>query len=326
MHVVIVNGRLRHLLLTLLVVWTGSVSSSSTSSSSPLLFDPISLQSGISKLIASRWEGSRSLAMLEQDVEDTNAHFVATREYTKRRLICLPLDERFNPPMGVFSHNHVQTGDKLSVPRVFWQAIETTKAEVPWLVQISRVEGVTNERVVVVAVDGDENAIDDTTTTTTTSASTVPLMSSSASLDRVVGGPLDFRAPSNYCFLPWWMMRALGLQPRDVVDVELITTVPPGSAAKLRPHSSDFAKDISNPQAVLETELKHYSSLTKGSVIAFDYNGKRYWFDVVELRSAPRGEKCDMIKVQDCDIATDFLPARDTLKGTKKRHSKKTSE
>jgi Ubiquitin fusion degradation protein UFD1 len=270
------------------------------------------------------------LATLEQDVEDTNAHLVASNAYAKRRLICLPLDERFNPPMGVFSHNHVQTGDKLSVPRVFWQAIELSKAEVPWLVQISRVEGITKERVVL-PDDGDD---DDNVVVPTTTSMTVPLFSSSSSssssssvLDRVVGGPLDFRSPSNYCFLPWWMMRALGLHPRDVVDVELITTVPPGSAAKLRPHSSDFAKDISNPQAVLETELKHYSSLTKGSVIAFDYNGKRYWFDVVELRSAPRGEKCDMIKVQDCDIATDFLPARDTLKKEhKKRHSKTPSD
>jgi hypothetical protein len=160
--------------------------------------------------------------------------------------------------MGVFSHNHVQTGDKLSVPRLFWQAIETSMAEVPWFVQISRVEGVTKERVVVLEVNGET---DDTNPSSSSSSTTVPLLSSSSSvLDRVVGGPLDFRAPSNYCFLPWWMMRALGLHPRDVVDVELITTVPPGSAAKLRPHSSDFAKDITNPHAVLETELKHYSS------------------------------------------------------------------
>ena len=141
------------------------------------------------------------------------------------------------------------------------------------------------------------------------------MTSTTATLPRVAGGPLDFRAPMNYCFLPWWMMRALGLDPRDVVDVKLLlNTVPPGSAAQLRPHSSEFAKDIANPQAVLETELKHYSSLTRGSVIAFDYNGKRYWFDVVELRSAPRGEKCDMVRVQDCDIATDFLPAKDSKK------------
>ena len=259
---------------------------------------PISLKHGIGKVLERRYEEAKALAALEQEVEDFNAQWVAgakdiAESTSRRRLICLPLDDRFDPPMGSFSHEHVQTGDKMSLPRVFWQAIQTNKAEVPWLYAVSRVEGITKERV------------------------EVPEQFAAEHLHEVVGGPLDFRAPPNYIFLPWWMMRALGLQPRDIVDVRLITTVAPGSLAKLRPHSSKFSQEIANPQAVLETELRHYSALTKGSTIAFDYNGKRYWFDVVELRSAPRGEKQPMIKVQDCDIATDFLPAKDTLKKRK---------
>jgi Ubiquitin fusion degradation protein UFD1 len=111
------------------------------------------------------------------------------------------------------------------------------------------------------------------------------------------------------------------------VEVEQITTVEPGSLAKFRPHSAEFAKDFSNPQAVLETELRHYSSLTAGSTIAMDYNKKRYWLDVVELRSAPRGVKVPMIKVQDCDIATDFLTSKDVLfaQRKKKRQKRKTA-
>jgi hypothetical protein len=112
------------------------------------------------------------------------------------------------------------------------------------------------------------------------------------------------------------MMRALALKPMDVVDISLIQNVPAGSLVQLRPHSSEFTK-IANPQAVLETELKHYSSLTRGSTIAFDYSGKRYWFDVVDLRSAPRGEKVPMVKVQDCDVVTEFLKAKDQLKAKK---------
>lgn len=82
-----------------------------------------------------RLETSQSLAMLEQEVEDYNAQWVATAPdhvsaISSRRLICLPLDERFDPPMGVFSHGHVQTGDKMSVPRNFWQAIQVSQAEV----------------------------------------------------------------------------------------------------------------------------------------------------------------------------------------------------
>jgi hypothetical protein len=72
-----------------------------------------------------------------------------------------------------------------------------------------------------------------------------------------------------------------------------------------------------------KTELWHYSALAKGSTIAFEYNRKRYWFDVVELRSAPWGKKHPMIKVQDCDIATNVLPAKDSLK---KKQQKKAQE
>ena len=283
---------------------------SSTAAASPN-FDwksqvPVSLKHGVNKNMGGRWEKAKALALIEQEVEDFNARWVAgakdlAESTSRRRLICLPLDDRFDPPMGSFSHEHVQTGDKMSLPSVFQTAIKAHNAEVPWLYSVSRVEGVTGPRVEV-----DESL-------------------AAEQLTEVVGGILDFRAPANYVFLPWWMMRALGLQPRDVVDVKIITTVPAGSLAKFRPHSSSFAKNIANTQAVMETELRHYSALTKGSTIAFDYNGQRYWFDVVELRSPLRGEKQPMVKVQDCDIATEFLPAKDALK-KKKQKSKKNDD
>jgi ubiquitin fusion degradation protein 1 len=287
-------------MMILLIGLCACLSQEVYASSKPVDAAPISFKHGISKMLETRYEQAKSLAALEQEVEDFNAQWVASakdvaQSTSRRRLICLPLDDRFDPPMGAFSHEHVQTGDKMSLPRVFWKAIQTNSAEVPWLYSVSRVEGLTKERV------------------------EVPEDLSAEHLHEVVGGPLDFRAPPNYVFLPWWMMRSLGLQPRDVVEVKLITTVSPGSLVKFRPHSSKFGLEIANPQAVLETELRHYSALTKGSTIAFDYNGKRYWFDVVELRSAPRGEKQPMVKVQDCDIVTDFLPAKDIMKKKKKQ-------
>jgi hypothetical protein len=256
---------------------------------------PISLKSGLVKALTAKWNNAQNLALLEQVVEDFNAEeIVATATdpvsaICYRRLIVMPLDERFDPPAGVFSHGHVQTGDKMSLPKVFWTAIQKSQAEVPWLFEVSRVEGVTGPRV------------------------KFPPSMEDPKLNKVVGGAIDFRSPPNYVFLPRWMMLALGLKPRDVVDVKLIQTVPAGSAVKLRPHSSEFVK-IGNHQAVLETELKHYSALTRGSTIPFDYNGKRYYFDVVDLRSAPRGEKVPMAKVQDCDIAAEFIRAKDQLK------------
>jgi hypothetical protein len=307
---------MRSIFHTFLLLQASLLVQKTTASLNVLSAPPISLQHGLNKFAKVRWEKAVELADLEQQVEDYNAGWIATSSSTAqsvrhRRLICLPLDDRFDPPMGVFSHGHIQTGDKMSLPKVFWQAIEANHAEVPWLYRVRRIDGVTGERV---TYEQDDTAL-------SSSIVVSPHKPMRLDLDQVVGGPLDFRAPSNYIFVPWWMMRALGLKPRDIVQVDLIESVPAGSLAKLRPHSSQFAKDISNPQAVLETELRHYSALTQGSTIAFDYNKKRYWFDVVECRSAPRGEKQPMIKVQDCDIATDFLPAKDTLKKKPKKNA-----
>jgi Ubiquitin fusion degradation protein UFD1 len=278
--------------------------SSGSKPSKPISFQP-------KGAFQTRYQRATELAALEQEVEDYNAIWVASANsrleaVSKRRLICLPLDEKFNPPMGSFSHNHVQNGDKLSVPRNFWDAIQQGNVQVPWLFKVSRVEGVTNPMV-------EEELIENELTP-------------KQPLEEVVGGPLDFRAPANYCFLPWWMMRAMRLHPLDIVDVKLITTVPAGTMAKLRPHSSDFEKDISNTRAVLETELRHYSALTRGSTIAFDYNGKRYWVDVEELQCEPRGEKAPMVKVQDCDLATDFLPSREEQKRRREERKRRLEE
>lgn len=285
---------------TTLIVTILSLSAIAAYEFKPSSQAPISLKSGLVKALTAKWNNAQNLALLEQVVEDFNAEeIVATATdpvsaICYRRLIVMPLDERFDPPAGVFSHGHVQTGDKMSLPKVFWTAIQKSHAEVPWLFEVSRVEGVTGQRV------------------------KFPPSMEDPKLNKVVGGAIDFRSPPNYVFLPRWMMLALGLKPRDVVDVKLIQTVPAGSAVKLRPHSSEFVK-IGNHQAVLETELKHYSALTRGSTIPFDYNGKRYYFDVVDLRSAPRGEKVPMAKVQDCDIAAEFIRAKDQLKKKNKK-------
>lgn len=143
-------------------------------------------------------------------MEDYNAEYIATchstaRAVRHRRLICLPLDDAFDPPMGVCPNGRYnELASQLSTSH----SVESSRSAVALF--------------------------------------------------------------------------------RNIVQVDLVEDAPPGSLARLRPHSSSFAKDISNPQAVLETQLRHYSSLTQGSTIAFEYNKKRYWFDVVELRSAPK--------------------------------------
>lgn len=247
----------------------------------------------------SRVDDAHELAMKEQDVENYNAELIArattvAERFGHRRLIALPLDESFDPPISDFSHGHVQTGDKVSVPKCFVRAIKLVGPDPPWMIRVKRIDGVTSEPRVDVLEEF-----------------------SAEQLDEVIGTPLDFRSPENYIFLPWWMMRALGLRPRDVVDVSLVAntdSIPLGTHVKFRPHSKEFSRQISNTGNVLEMELRHYLTLTKGSTIAFDYNKKRYWFDVVELKSAPKGAKAKMVRTMDSNLATDFLPAKDEKK------------
>jgi len=281
---------------------------------------------------------AKELAALEQSVDDVNAQWIAAsatkgQAVSYRRLIAMPMTELFDPPMGMFSHGHSQTGDKMSLPKNFWTAITENKAEVPWLFEVRRVEGVTGPRVQYAAAAASSDILEEesvaaaaTTKKKTWLPTDVGAAPAAEALDAVVGGPLDFRAPSQYIFLPAWMMRALGLRPRDVVDVRQITDVSAGSMVKFRPLTEQTMKDMANPQAVLETELRHYSSLTKGSTIAFDYNKKRYWFEVAECRSSPRGEKKPMVKVQDCDVASDFMTAKDTLVARRKKMLEKQKE
>jgi len=287
----------------------------------------VSLKESANKWFSHRWNKARDLVLQEQLVEDYNADYIATasspaQANRHRRLIALPLTDAFDPPMGIFSHGHVQTGDKLSLPQNFQHAITTNAAEVPWLFKVSRIPPSSSSSS---SSDNKSDDNDDMATpprvefnnndkdATDAAASITHHIPAETTLDSVVGGPLDFRAPTSYVFLPLWMMRALGLRPGEIVQVDLITTVAAGTMAKLRPHSEAFAKAISNPQAVLETELRHYSSLCKGSTIAMDYNGQRYWFDVADCKAAPKGESAPYIKVQDCDIATDFLTSREKM-------------
>ena len=140
-------------LLILSHIFSYSSASSSTSTTSTqtsqFYYNPTSQypspttifrQSGIIPALTQKWSNAQSIALLEQSVEDHNAEYVATCSnpldaICYRRCIVLPLEERlFNPPVGVFSHDHVDTGDKMSLNRNFWDAIIKSKAEVRFLV------------------------------------------------------------------------------------------------------------------------------------------------------------------------------------------------
>jgi len=116
-------------------------------------------------------------------------------------------------------------------------------------------------------------------------------------------GVLEFIADEGSVYLPYWMMKHLGLQEGDIVTLTN-ASLPKGSYVKLQPHSTDFL-DISNPRAVLETTLRGFSCLTVGDTIPICYNDRMYQINIIE--SKPE----DAISVIETDCNVDFAPPLD---------------
>ena len=230
-------------------------------------------------------------------------------------LIALPLSPSFNPPPTSFSHDHLFDGDKVSLPSHYWSVIRSLDIPVPWVIKISR--------------QHNHDQYDQNSRVVTKSASTrTPQTYLPFKTTQLLTSPLDFRAPSNYIFLPMWMFRSLGLRPGEIVLAGLAKQVDDGGKVTLRPLTfkeseaegseynspievglgSDFLK-IASPTAVLETSLKHYSTLTAATVISLVYNDKRYYFEVVETRDK-RGRVVEAVKVQDCDVQVEFIKGK----------------
>ncbi|KAJ2702232.1 ubiquitin fusion degradation protein [Coemansia sp. IMI 203386] len=114
-------------------------------------------------------------------------------------------------------------------------------------------------------------------------------------------GVLEFTAEEGRVYLPQWMMDTLGISPGTVVEVINVALLR-GSLTKLQPQSVDFL-DISDHRAVLENELRKFSALTVGDVIAFKYNEKEYRIKVVETQPSPTA-----INIVETDLSVDFAP------------------
>eukprot|EP00592_Proboscia_alata_P015929 CAMPEP_0194399526 /NCGR_PEP_ID=MMETSP0174-20130528/126710_1 /TAXON_ID=216777 /ORGANISM="Proboscia alata, Strain PI-D3" /LENGTH=216 /DNA_ID=CAMNT_0039195947 /DNA_START=758 /DNA_END=1411 /DNA_ORIENTATION=+ len=164
--------------------------------------------------------------------------------------------------------------DKMSLPSMFWKVIMKSGAEVPWLFKVSRVDDLSRSRV---SINANVN---------------VTKQKQTPKLTKVLGGAIDFRSLNNY-FFPW-----------DVVSVRLIQDVPPIVRATASRQNQIHSNQESSGGAWNRVEA--LERIGQGGEDPVDYNGKWYWFNVVDLQSAPRGEKVDMAKVQDCDIAKKF--------------------
>lgn len=116
-------------------------------------------------------------------------------------------------------------------------------------------------------------------------------------------GVLEFTAEEGRCYLPWWLMQVLGLEPGDLVQTKS-TDLPSGQFIKLQAQSTNFL-DISDPKAVLENAFRNFSCLTVGDIFTFSYNDTTYEVAVLEVKPETQGHA---ISVQETDLEVDFAP------------------
>ncbi|MFH4973942.1 hypothetical protein AB6A40_000651 [Gnathostoma spinigerum] len=111
-------------------------------------------------------------------------------------------------------------------------------------------------------------------------------------------GVQEFLAQEGCCYLPSWMMVQLLLKEGDSVHITYFS-LPKATYAKFKPQSTDFLS-ISNPRAVLEVELRKFACLTKGDIIAVQYNDQVLEFLVMEVKPG------NAVQIIECDMNVEF--------------------
>ena len=117
-------------------------------------------------------------------------------------------------------------------------------------------------------------------------------------------GVLEFIADEGKIYIPYWMMQNLMVDTGGMIQVES-ATLPVATFSKFQPLSKDFL-DLSNPKAVLEMRLRHFACLSKGDIIAINYNNKIYELNVLETKVRNRREifrtigKLDFVSASSC--------------------------
>lgn len=116
-------------------------------------------------------------------------------------------------------------------------------------------------------------------------------------------GVLEFIAQEGVVHLPYWMMKTLRLNEGDPIRITG-TELPKGKMVKLQAQTVHFL-EVSDPKAVLEQALRHFSCLTQGDIVEIIYNSIVFGFLVLETSPGGGG-----INVLDTDLEVDFAPPK----------------
>ena len=222
------------------------------------------LERSSSNVFQRAWNTAIKQTLYEQEVEDINAvHKIDN--HLARRLIVMPLTDAFKPNRADLMHDKIQYGDKCSLPTSIGRLIFEKRYEVPWLFEVKPVRS--------------EEYLASNSQPNSNSIAVVGSKSSTGSnIEKVYIGPLDFRSPENYIFLPKWMMHDLNLKSNDIVDVSFVR-IKLAELVVFQPLSLDWdelMEQNTDPKVLLEHEINKYASLTAGSTIYIECNGIEY--------------------------------------------------
>lgn len=112
-------------------------------------------------------------------------------------------------------------------------------------------------------------------------------------------GIMEFIADEGCAYLPYWMMQNLAVSEGEIINFDFVN-LEKGNYVKFQPQTEDFLK-ISNPKAVLEAKLRNFTCLSKGDLIALEYNSKIFWINVVEVKPG------NAVSIIETDVNVDFI-------------------
>lgn len=127
-------------------------------------------------------------------------------------------------------------------------------------------------------------------------------------------GVLEFSAPAETCYMPYWMLQQLQAQEGDVMRLTL-KELPKATYALFRPASVALHR-VYNPRALLENGLRGFATLTSGDNFAVAYDGHQYGIEVLEVR--PGDAAC----IVDTDMEVDFATAKDAQAAASRANSR----
>eukprot|EP00026_Physarum_polycephalum_P005372 Phypoly_transcript_05404.p1 GENE.Phypoly_transcript_05404~~Phypoly_transcript_05404.p1 ORF type:complete len:647 (-),score=125.54 Phypoly_transcript_05404:29-1945(-) len=120
-------------------------------------------------------------------------------------------------------------------------------------------------------------------------------------------GVLDFTAPEDTAYLPYWMMKKLSLDEGDNISLNSVK-LPKGNFVKLKPETSNW-KDMPSREH-LEQQLRNYQALTTNDVIKIQINGRAYDLRVEAVRAEGEEEKVEENK-EETDAKIEKTPTEE---------------